>query len=882
MIQEEYRELEKDLIDEQNNRYIEHDKGIPQLHLAEGAHRCVGRVEILHQGSWATICDDSWSTSETHVVCRQIGCGVATSATLNDYFGSRPDSIHLNAPGCTGDETHLWHCPSWSWDQHSCTRWPAVGVICSGFVRLGGSFGLCSGRVEVNSGRGWILVSDVNFTFPTSQVICAELGCGKALSVLGNLSRNASEQVWSEEFQCEGQEPEVWLCPRVPCPGSSCHHGGGVEVICAEYTEVRLTKNRTSHCEGQVEMNSSEGWKALCASHWSMANAKVVCRQLGCGNAIAVPKGGAYFVEGGNEIWKDRFHCSGDESFLWRCPVTTLGVPACAHGNTASVVCSGNQTQLLPQGNDFLSDPGSTVSKDLASSFSDNGQLRLVDGGGRCAGRVEVQHDGSWGTVCDDSWDLRDAHVVCRQLGCGVALNATVSAHFGQGSGPIWLDELNCTGDESHLWNCPSQGWGQHDCRHKEDVGVICSEFLALRLISKDQECAGWLEVFYNGTWGSICRSPMEATTLSIICSQLGCGDSGTLNYFISPREGSRLQWVDGIKCRKTDTSLWQCPSNAWKHRSCLPRDEAYITCAEQRFKSCPTTAPCTEKQKLRLVGGNSECSGRVEVWHEGSWGTVCDDSWDLAEAEVVCQQLGCGPALEALGKAAFGPGNGSIWLDEVQCRGRESSLWACARAPWGQSDCKHEEDAGVKCLGEMTTVSPTSRNASSVSAPGVFSLPVIICIILGALLFLVLVILGTQLHRWRAELQALPTFEDPLDEALYEEINYIIKPQKEVLFDNPEPLAQHVDVAGNGYDDVEELPAPKVPSSPEMSEMHFPSEDRDGTRNSQSGASLLTVASIPPQALKEAANYRIEEKEFSLFLRQEDPGYDDVELNAM
>lgn len=90
-----------------------------------------------------------------------------------------------------------------------------------------------------------------------------------------------------------------------------------------------------------------------------------------------------------------------------------------------------------------------------------------------------------------------------------------------------------------------------------------------------------------------------------------------------------------------------------------------------------------------------------MELWHEGSWGTVCDDSWGLAEAEVVCQQLGCGPALDALGEAAFGPGNGSIWLDEVRCRGRESSLWACARAPWGQSDCKHEEDAGVRCSGE-------------------------------------------------------------------------------------------------------------------------------------------------------------------------------------
>ena len=106
------------------------------------------------------------------------------------------------------------------------------------------------------------------------------------------------------------------------------------------------------------------------------------------------------------------------------------------------------------------------------------------------------------------------------------------------------------------------------------------SEFLALRMVSEDQQCAGWLEVFYNGTWGSVCHSPMEDITMSMICRQLGCGDSGNLNSSVALREGSRPQWVDGIQCRKTDTSLWQCPSDPWNYTSCSPKEEAYISCA--------------------------------------------------------------------------------------------------------------------------------------------------------------------------------------------------------------------------------------------------------------------------------------------------------------
>ena len=108
------------------------------------------------------------------------------------------------------------------------------------------------------------------------------------------------------------------------------------------YSEVRLMTNGSSQCEGQVEMKISGRWRALCASHWSLANANVVCRQLGCGVAISTP-GGPHLVEGGDQILTARFHCSGAESFLWSCPVTALGGPDCSHANMASVICSGKR-----------------------------------------------------------------------------------------------------------------------------------------------------------------------------------------------------------------------------------------------------------------------------------------------------------------------------------------------------------------------------------------------------------------------------------------------------------------------------------------------------------------------------------------------------------
>ncbi|XP_022603703.1 soluble scavenger receptor cysteine-rich domain-containing protein SSC5D-like isoform X3 [Seriola dumerili] len=117
-----------------------------------------------------------------------------------------------------------------------------------------------------------------------------------------------------------------------------------------------------------------------------------------------------------------------------------------------------------------------------SSSPAAGSQIRLVGSGStQCSGRVEIYHNNDWGTVCDDSWDVNDAKVVCRQLGCGTAAEL---AYFGGATGKIWLDNVNCSGNEGTLSECEHRGFGIHDCEHNEDAGVICSANLPKPSIS--------------------------------------------------------------------------------------------------------------------------------------------------------------------------------------------------------------------------------------------------------------------------------------------------------------------------------------------------------------------------------------------------------------
>ena len=210
---------------------------------------------------------------------------------------------------------------------------------------------------------------------------------------------------------------------------------------------VRLVGGNTAN-EGRVEVYYNNTWGTVCDDLWDQTDSDVVCQQLGYTGANAFYYN-AFFGEGTGTIWMDDVQCISADTCLGNCTFNGFANHNCQHSEDVSVNCT---TATAP-----------------------STEIRLIGGSSSLEGRVEVLYQGTWGTVCDDLWSIEDAHVICRQLGYGAALQATSRASFGQGTGTIWLDNVQCIGNETRIEDCTHVGWGIHNCVHSEDAGVVCS-----------------------------------------------------------------------------------------------------------------------------------------------------------------------------------------------------------------------------------------------------------------------------------------------------------------------------------------------------------------------------------------------------------------------
>ncbi|XP_034151038.1 antigen WC1.1-like [Esox lucius] len=217
--------------------------------------------------------------------------------------------------------------------------------------------------------------------------------------------------------------------------------------------EIRLV-NGSSRCSGRVEVLYEGQWGRVCGQNWDINDANVVCVQLGCGRAKSVLDSAQLGHRGGGgTTWLDNVGCRGNESYLTECSHGGLKHQDCFQAKDAIAVCSGKKTPCR------LVKPS----------------IRLVNGTDLCSGRVEVYQAGQWKTVCGDTWNLQYVNVVCRQLGCGKALWAPEKAYFGQGSGPIWQQDVACS--DSLVLQKPSLSIdpSYSDILHGEQVQLTCN-----------------------------------------------------------------------------------------------------------------------------------------------------------------------------------------------------------------------------------------------------------------------------------------------------------------------------------------------------------------------------------------------------------------------
>lgn len=367
------------------------------------------------------------------------------------------------------------------------------------------------------------------------------------------------------------------------------------------------------------------------------------------------------FGAGDGLIWLDNVRCSGTELHIGECSHDGWLAHNRSHRHDVAVSCIDN-TPVVP--------------------------VRLAGGSGS-AGRLEVLYNGTWGTVCDRFFTPGAASVVCNMLGFGPGTKID-NRNYTTDRGPIWLDGVGCNGTETDIAECSRSRWGVHGCRHSDDAAVSCVRTeVGVRLNGGRDRREGRLEVFHSGAWRSVCEDGFDIAAASVVCNMLGFGHVGRPTTNRYGNVSGPFRWQSVVHCSGTEHSIAECEwNNAWGNNSC----------AEQAIS-------CLTDNAVVLFGGQSPREGRLEIYHNDIWGTVCGgDEFTHSAARVVCHSLGFGYVGGKKPSAIdYGFGTGTIWLDDVRCDGTERQIGECRHGAWADHNCGHREDVAVVCFGNWS-----------------------------------------------------------------------------------------------------------------------------------------------------------------------------------
>ncbi|XP_071786124.1 CD5 antigen-like [Asterias amurensis] len=376
------------------------------------------------------------------------------------------------------------------------------------------------------------------------------------------------------------------------------------------------------------------------------------------------------------------------------------------------------------------------------------GEVRLVDGEEPTQGRVEVYNGTLWMSICGFQWTLKHAKVICRQLSMPLATGATNGGRFKPGTGMILADNLDCTGFETNIFDCPYEP-SDLRCDHSIDAGVICGVWshakeFDVRLTGTLSMLEGRVEVFYRDQWGTVCNSNTgfennvlwdkywDLKDAQVVCRQLGyLTAQQSYREDLLMTETSLPVAVTNQRCTGIEVNLRECNAD-WEVLFCPRYQEAQVVC-DPRHR--------VESFDVRLVGGHHPNQGFAEVLYEGDWKSICSREWDLDDADVICKQLGYPYAVYALVDnqelSAWTMNKSDTFLDRVECTGNETNLAECLMSYTSTALCGTTEKAGIVCMSDKYP-SEDPRDKEGVD----LSMILTVALIVSAVIFLLIVFL--------------------------------------------------------------------------------------------------------------------------------------------
>ncbi|XP_062577315.1 deleted in malignant brain tumors 1 protein-like [Saccostrea cucullata] len=642
--------------------------GNDTVRIVNGTSEKEGRVEVLMNGEWLSICDSGWDKREADVTCRRIGYSGGLPA-LSSLFGEQSGQTRiLGDVYCNGGETSLLGCRLSVIESSSCTNGGRAGVICydkgNDTARITNGSSVDEGRAELLFNGEWRSVCDSGWDKREAGVLCKSLGYSGGLPAVSSMFGEGSKRKWMfSNFNCYGGETSLFKCGLSIIEASSCVNDGHAGVVCyhSGNDSVRMVNGSSMH-EGRVEIYLGGQWHSVCDSGWDRREADVTCRSIGYSGGLPVLS--SMFGKGSNNSWiLGGGYCYGSETSILACSFTAVEARSCYNGGHAGVLCFYSRNELV----------------------------RIVNGTSDKEGRVEILTGGQWRSICDGSWNKFDANVTCRGLGYSGGF-PVLSSFFGEGNSELWLSNVNCNGDEDSLLHCKPLSLMSTSCySNGKNAGVVCynslneSVKIQNRTSTEDVIVAN-PQVLIHGSWIGLCKDKWDDREAKVICRSLGYVGYGGLLYSMQDRNSYNELYVKDFRCIGSEQSLAECSFGVIGSDICSINGEVGVRCHND------------VRNYTRLVNGSSNKEGRVEVFVNGKWGTVCDDLWGNEDATVVCKSLGYLGIATAHHSAYFGEGQGSTWLDNVKCKGTEASIFDCEHNGYGVENCSHREDAGVTC----------------------------------------------------------------------------------------------------------------------------------------------------------------------------------------